>query len=144
MPDVGIIIGELILWLYVIVTNREIAWSISFFGETSVDKGTRLSSQLNSPGVVLFYIGEIWFDIMISGSNMFITITPVCAYRETSLLCWLVAPLTIILTVGLPLAIPHSLIRNLHDAMMGLDESGHDVEAVVEDVQIDVDIVELQ
>jgi hypothetical protein len=51
----GIIIGMPIFWLYLIVTNREIAWSIPAFGISCDDKWVSLSSQLRSPGIFLFY-----------------------------------------------------------------------------------------
>jgi hypothetical protein len=89
-----------------------------------------------------------WLDIMIAGSNMLLTIVPICTYHDRSMPSWLVAPFTIILCVGPLLAIPYSLFRkdemDAHDAMMGVDEAGHDVEAIVEDMQIEVDIVQLQ
>jgi hypothetical protein len=202
---VGIIVGMPILWLYLIVTNREIAWSIPVFGETAVDKWTKLSAQLNSPGVFLFYqySGDRWFwgmvlpitkivsvlltelasrvsggiayalfisyavvfainikftpyrfpvnnwlDIMIAGSNMLLTIVPICTYHDRSMPSWLVAPFTIVLCVGPLLAIPYSLFRkdemDAHDATKAIDELGHDVDAIVDDMQIDVDIIQLQ
>jgi hypothetical protein len=199
----GIVIGMPILWLYLIIKNRDIAWSIPVFGETSVDKWTKLSEQLNSPGVFLFYqyMGDRWYwgmvlpvtkiiavvlteisnrvnqgvayllfisyaavmaltlyfrpyrfavnnwlDILMAGSSMLLTIVPICSFHSAVFPAWLLTPFTIVMCVGPLLAIPYSFIRkdpmDHHDVTKAVDDEGNDVEAIAEDMEDDVDIVQ--
>jgi hypothetical protein len=51
----AVVVGQPIWWAYLIAGNKDIAWSIPCYGETSERKWAWLSEKLVSPGVFLFY-----------------------------------------------------------------------------------------
>jgi hypothetical protein len=71
------VVGQPIFWLFLIIQNRDIAWSIPAYGDTTEQKWGTLTEKLVTPGVFLFapYRLHAWFwGLVIQVSKVLIVV----------------------------------------------------------------------
>jgi hypothetical protein len=79
-----IVLGQPVLWLYLILHNKAIIWSIPVFGDSSSEKWETIASKMSSPGVFLFYQYRrqivIWGMVIPMTKLVYVILTQVAEY----------------------------------------------------------------
>jgi hypothetical protein len=94
----AVVIGQPVWWAYLISGNKDIAWTIPCYGETSEQKWAWLSEKLVSPGVFLFYQfrhNRTWWGWLLPITKILTVILAQIAEFTTGAVSWAVLVLYI-------------------------------------------------